>query len=144
MQIFKGSQEQLKEKFHLNPLIVMWVGILRSKQIFLTEPVLELCKTDGPLEVLFKDRTIIATLNDQREFNHFQQQHGSYDIFPLTILDNGTEKVIALQDELLAEEGWGNSKAEVVNQSSNNLMKTNDHLQGVEHLLKKKRLPNLK
>ncbi|WP_372365865.1 hypothetical protein [Candidatus Uabimicrobium sp. HlEnr_7] len=143
MQIFRGSQDDLKRKYELNPLIVTWMGILRSRNVFCTEPVLELCRPEGLFEQMFKDRTFIASLENQSQFNALQQQHNTQELFQLILLDNGNEKVIALEDEVLAEQGWNQSAPETALVTKSPLT-PKMNIQGVEHLFGDEEIARLK
>lgn len=145
MQIFRGSQEDLKRRFELNPLTVTWVGILRSRNIFCTEPVLELCRAGGPFELMFKDRTLVGSLESQAQFNALQEQYNTQEFFQLILLDNGSEKVIALEDEVIAEQGWKQSSSSTaLSNVSKSPLVPKMNIKGVEHLFGEDEIARLK
>jgi len=106
MQIFQGNESALRERFHLSPFAIVVVGILRSKNIFLSEPLLELCSMTGPLKTMLKDRSILAALEQPENLKEWQAKHDPEQAYPLVLLDHGSHRVLALEDEVLAETFW--------------------------------------
>lgn len=106
MQIFRGNEADLKIRFGLSPMCVVWVGILRSKDILVTEPFLELCRAGGPLEPLLKDRSLLSALEKGEQFAELQRKHDPESQFPLVLHRQGKHNVLALQDEVIADAAW--------------------------------------
>lgn len=106
MQIFEGNEYELKQKFSLSPMSVVCIGILRNKNIYLTEPLLEMCAKGGPLEGFLKERSLAGALDNPKEW---QALHAKYDpecLYEVVLLDEGRRKILALQMEIAAEAGW--------------------------------------
>lgn len=106
MQIFEGNEYELKTIYNLKAMSVVYVGILRKNNIYLTEPFLELCATEKSIEGILKDKELLGALGNFREFEKLQEKHDPEREYPLTLLDSGNKKIIALEAEIIAEAGW--------------------------------------
>ena len=151
MQIFQGNEAEIKQKFKLSPIAVMWVGLLRGKNISITEPVLELCQTGGPLEPLIKDRSLLSSLDDPQKFGKLQEKYDPQRDFPMVILEQGTSRVLALQDEVVAESAWEKEKTIEKTATEHPLQRIDMvssspqvHLQGLENLFPSEEIVKLK
>ena len=147
MQIFSGNEYELKTTFGLSAMAVVWVGILRSKSVYLTEPFLELCGTGKPLESLLKDRTILSSLKNEKDFKALQEKYDPEKQFPLVLLQEGKQQIIALEDELLADQGWQNPPVQLpqaLPQINYAISKQDIHLEGLESLFTPEEVAKLK
>lgn len=146
MQIFQGNEQELKARFNLAPMVIVWVGILRSKKVFLTEPFLELCHPGGPMEPLVKDRSLLMALENQEKFQKIQQQYDKDRQYPLTLIDEGEKRILALEDELTAEMGWRHQEPSQLPQQvvEMAITKPEPYLQGLETLFSPDEIARLK
>ena len=144
MQIFRGSENELKQQFGLSPMSVVWVGILRSKNVFLTEPVLELCESDGPLAPLLNDRSLLPAIDDPKELQLLQRKYDPELQTALVVLDQGSCRVLALEAEVMAEAGWESQSQALTVQSDSALSVVEPHLQGLENLFSAQDIARLK
>jgi hypothetical protein len=112
MQIFHGNEQDLKTSFGLSAMSVVWVGILRSKGVDVSEPFLELCRIGGPLEPLLKDRSLLPALDKPEDLAALQQKYDRERQFQLVVIYTGGHKVLALQDEVTAEAGWQSDESD--------------------------------
>ncbi len=106
MQIFEGNEYELKQKFSLSPIAVVCAGILRNKNIYLTEPFLELCSKGGPLEGFLKERTLPNILENPKKLQELHSVHDPQSLYGIVLLDEGRRKILALEMEIAAEAGW--------------------------------------
>ncbi|HNZ67495.1 MAG TPA: hypothetical protein PKM32_08995, partial [Planctomycetota bacterium] len=143
MQIFQGSPQELKEKYNLAPMVIVWIGILRSKNYLTTEPFLELCTPNGPLEPLIKDRTLQSVLDKPSEFEKLQAQYDPERHYPIVILDKGTHKVLALEAEVLSEAGWKKDVQELGLQTTSN-KQIELQIPGIDNLFPSQEMARLK
>jgi hypothetical protein len=144
MQIFQGTERDLKEKFKLSALAIVGVGVLRSKNILLTEPVLELCKDGGVLEPLLKNSLLLSSLRDPHEFEKLQCVYDPQRQFPLRVLDQGSHRLLLLEAELMAEAGWQQKEPALEGNTELAVAPTEMHLQGLENLFSKEEIDCLK
>lgn len=148
MQIFQDNETILKQKFGLSAMAVVVVGLLRHKNIQITEPVLELCRPNEPLAGLLKDRLLVMAMDKNEDFQALQAKYDPEHQFPLVVLDHGSHRVLALQDEVLAEAGWKQQSEEqnrsLQTMSQDALANPELHLQGLEHLFQRDELNKLK
>lgn len=143
MQIFQGTQQELKERFNLSPMVIVWIGLLRNKNYVVTEPFLEMCEPNAPLEPLIKDRTLMSVLEKPVEFETLQAKYDPERNFPLVILDQGTYKVLALEAEVLSEAGWKKETQELgLQKIENNALDV--PISGLENLFPSQEMARLK
>ncbi len=147
MQVFQGNEYALKQKFQLNAIAVVIIGLLRNKNIFLTEPLLELAKPGEPLASFLKDRTLLTVIDNPIEFQALQNQHNLQQ-YPLILLEQGSHRILALQDEVLAEAGWQKQtespKTLQTMIAQTGLSISELHLQGLEHLFSESEIAKIK
>lgn len=145
MQIFRGSERDLKDNFGLSPIAVVWIGVLRGKGIFVTEPLLEMCRPGGPLENLLKDRSILAAVEKVGGLETLQAKHDPERQLPLVLLPEGTGRVLALEDEVAADAGWKNQETLPAAQSADlPMVPAEMEMKGLEGLFSKEEVAKLK
>ena len=144
MQIFRGSENELKQQFGLSAMTVVWVGLLRSKNILLTEPVLELCKAGAPLASLFNDRSLLLAIDDPEKLGALQRKYDPELQTLLVVLDQGSYRVLALEAEVMAESGWKSQAQALGVQNDTALTTIESHLQGLENLFSPQDIARLK
>ncbi len=114
MQGVRAGKEELIERFGVSRLMAVRVGALLSKRVAFTEAVLELAASSPAVEKALRHPKLLEAADrlDTETLRKLCAAAGANDEAALAVVEQGDERIIALEEELLAEEAWGDQAAQ--------------------------------
>ncbi len=114
MQGIRASKTELTQRFGLSNLMAIRVGALLAQRVECTEAVLELACVMPAVEKLLRHSKLLklAPALDTDSLAELAKEVGADGEVSLVVVARGEWRTIALEEELLAEEGWSNEEPE--------------------------------
>lgn len=108
------NKEQLLKRFPISNRLALRVGALQAKGVLLSEAVLETAKQGNPLEAVLIHQEVFkhADKLDTAFVQKLAAEMKADAEGALVVTEDGTWKVVALEEELLADQAWKSDRPE--------------------------------